>query len=221
MAISKIALQTILARKKAIIFDMDGTMVDNLRFHVDGWVAYLQKIGIEVPYDELYTGLVHRPLSYLSKLLGIDGNSVLMKQIEAEKEIHYRALYQTHIKEIPGLTAFLDELKKRNYKIALATLGNAENVAFTLNHLKVLHYFDAITKREDVAKGKPDPEVFITSLKKLNVQATEALIFEDSEAGVLGAMNAGIDVIGVETSNTSATFAAWGAIASTTNYLFE
>src|SRR5260221_7240673 len=102
--------------------------------------------------------------------------------------------------EIQGLSHFIQKLKEKHIKVALATAANAENRSLILNGLGCHNTFDVIVGDEHIQKGKPDPEIYIKAAEQLHVHPTECLVFEDAPLGVLSAQKAGMKVIGVLTS---------------------
>ncbi len=111
-------------------------------------------------------------------LFGREFTDEKIKEFGDEKEFMYRELYKNHIREISGLTSFLQTLKKQGVKIGLATMSNQENIDFILDSLHIRNYFDVFVAGEEVSKGKPDPEIFNLIVKKLNVENKDCLIFK-------------------------------------------
>jgi HAD superfamily hydrolase (TIGR01509 family) len=182
---------------KGIIFDMDGTLVHNMHFHDEAWLAFFKNHGLDMSHEELAT--VHQGTApeMLRVVFGKDVQDQTIKQYALEKEALYRELFKPHVKAIYGLYDFLDAVKTNGIKTALATMGGKNNIQFLLSELKVLDYFDVILGGEDVSKGKPHPEIFNTALNKLNISNDEAFIFEDSHSGIQAALASNTKTVGI------------------------
>jgi HAD superfamily hydrolase (TIGR01509 family) len=188
---------------KAVLFDMDGTLVDSIPFHKESWISFLKKHDIELDPDQFQSQNRGNIDEMIRKFFGKSISDEKLIALGNEKEVIYRDLYRPHIREIDGLTNFLQTLKNEPITIALATMGDSNNINFILDTIKVQPFFQFITGGHEISKGKPDPEIYELSLKKMNLQNTECVVFEDSTDGVCAAKMAGIKVIGVTTSHTA------------------
>jgi beta-phosphoglucomutase len=188
---------------KGIIFDMDGTLVDNIPFHKEAWVNFLEENGVTLTSGEFqaqnHGTLVEMMARFFPNLTDLS----LLNTKGQEKEAAYRKLYASHIQEINGLTALLEKLKEAGVTMLLATMGDTDNIDFTLGKLGISKYFGHITGGHEVRKGKPDPEIFQRSLFKAGLAAEDCLVVEDSIGGVKAAVQAGIPVVGITTSHSA------------------
>lgn len=187
---------------KAVFFDMDGTLVDSIPFHQEAWLSFLGNHGIHLRPEDFHAqnhGTIHEMIRRFFP--HVDSRE---KRIELgeEKEITFRRIFRPHLKEISGLTPFLEHLKKEKISIHLSTMGDQNNIDFTLDGLGIRHFFDTVTGGHEVLKGKPDPEIFLKSLEKSGVKGENALVFEDSGGGIRSAKAAGLKVIGIATTHT-------------------
>jgi beta-phosphoglucomutase len=194
---------------KALIFDMDGTIVDNIPYHHEAWLNFLQKYGIAIRPEDFAAQNHGTADEMIIRFFGNDLTIEKIKELGYEKEQTYRDLYLHEIKEITGLTALVKSAKRKGIKIALATMGNEDNIDFILEGLDIKKYFDVIVGGNQVKAGKPDPEIFQTILNHLQLQPNECVVFEDSYGGVQSAQSAKIPVVGVLTSNTKEEFHLW------------
>ena len=136
-----------------------------------------------------------------------------------DKEIIFRKIYKGNIKPIKGFLEFIFELKSKDILIGLASNAIRKNVTLTLNELGVYDLFDNIICGDEVSFGKPNPEMFDKTVIGFNLKKDDCIIFEDSIEGVEGAVNAGINVIGVTSSNSSDILNKAGCIASINNFI--
>ena len=188
---------------KAILFDMDGTLVDSIPFHKASWVSFLKKHDIVLDPEQFHAQNHGNIDEMIKRFFGTAISDEKLIELGNEKEVMYRDLYRLHIREIDGLTDFLHALKKQNIQAALATMGDPTNIDFILDSIKVRSFFQCITGGNEILKGKPDPEIYELSLEKMNLKNTDCVVIEDSKDGVLSAKKAGIKVIGITTSHTA------------------
>lgn len=186
---------------KGAIFDMDGVVVDNHKFHFKAWMAFAEKYKFTLNadiYRDQYNGKTNRDLF---KMIFGDISEEQIHLYAAEKEGMYQELYLPHLKAHTGLIEFLDYLQKKKIRIALGTSAPKLNVDFTLDRLKLRQYFEVIVDGHQVSKGKPDPEVYKLCCMKLGLEPQRCVVFEDSLAGLESGKRAGCSIIGVATSH--------------------
>ena len=195
-----------LARYKAVIFDMDGTLVDNIPYHKKAWLQMLHQHGIPMEATDFDAQNHGTGPEMVRRFFGeaLPGDKVLT--LWQEKEEIYRNLYRPHVAPVPGLLPLLAKLRDSDVQIGLATMGIGENINFLLAELGIQEYFTVITRGGEVIKGKPDPEVYIKTLAKLGLSATDCVAVEDSVSGVESAQKAGINVIALTTSGPASDF---------------
>jgi len=190
-------------KPEAVIFDLDGTLIDNNAYHIEAWKVFYKKIGREFTMDE-YTnkmnGRINRDIfNYLfDKELPADD----IEKLTDEKEALYREFYAPHIQPIPGLLVFLQQLKDEGMPTAIATSGFPINIAFMFEHISMKHYFDDIVDATQVTNSKPHPEIFLKAAAAVKADPTKCVAFEDSVAGVRSAKAAGMKVIALTTTHT-------------------
>lgn len=186
----------------AVIFDMDGTMVDNVYYHFLAWQELCRKRGIKLTRQEYNNKLSGRKNNDSLKIVfGSDLSSEEKVKLAEEKETLYRKFYKPHIKEIAGLTKFLKNLKSSGVLCAIATTAPLKNRQFVVKNLSIEKYFDLILGEEDVIRGKPFPDMYLKAAELLKVNPSRCLVFEDSLAGIEAAKSAGSHVIALRTSH--------------------
>lgn len=176
-------------------------MVDNHQYHFKAWMRFSEKYKFELNsqiYRDKFNGKTNADLFKM-----IFGNiSAEQAKIYAdEKEGMYKTLYAVHMKAHTGLLDFLDYLKKQRIKIALGTSAPTENVDFTLDTLRLRHYFEVIVDGPQVSAGKPDPQVYQLCAMKMGLEPKSCVVFEDSLAGLESGERAGCKIVGVATSH--------------------
>jgi beta-phosphoglucomutase len=187
---------------EAMIFDLDGTIIDNNSFHRNAWISYLEKQGRHVSkeeYNRQFNGRTNKDvIEYLFQRKMTD-EEVL--PFALEKEAIYRNIYQPHIQPVPGLLELLADLQDLNIPMAIATSGIQVNIDFMFEHVPVKKYFSAVINSSHIKKGKPDPEIFIKAAEAMNVIPEKCLVFEDAVVGIDAARSAGMKVIAVSTTH--------------------
>lgn len=185
----------------AVIFDMDGVIVDNGDFHYRAWKKFCENNNIafsQEKFRKVFFGRTNEQV--LPVLFGRDLSHEEIQKLGDEKEEIYREIYRPHLTAVPGLVPFLAELKNNKIATAVATSASPENVEFVLNGLGIKHLFDVIIDDSMVSKGKPDPEVYLKSAAKLNMNPQHCVVFEDSLSGTKAAFDAGAKVVALTTS---------------------
>jgi beta-phosphoglucomutase family hydrolase len=188
---------------RAFIFDMDGTLVDNMRHHTEAWRILIEENGFE--FDERKflvetAGQTNREI--IPGVFGAMSNERL-SELALRKEELYRERYLPHRAPVNGLTAFLDAARDLGIKMAVSTAASPANMAFILDGLDLRKYFGAITTAADVERGKPDPEIFLLSAERLGVAPERSIVFEDAFFGFEAAKRAGMISIGLSTVNSA------------------
>lgn len=182
---------------KAAIFDLDGTLVDSM----DVWSKideeYLKSFGLEVP-DNIQKEITHLTLTetakYFKENFGIKDNiNSIIDQWNSMAFYHY----SNNITLKEGALDYLKQLKENNIKIALATSNSVPLLEATLKNNGIYEYFDAITTSEEVKKSKENPDIYLLSAKKLDVDPKDCIVFEDIPQAVKGAKLAGMKVYAI------------------------
>ena len=201
-----------------IFFDMDGTLIDSIPFHQEAWLRFLGNHGIHLRPEDFHAQnhgtLKEMILRFFPHIKSLEKRT----ELGEEKERTFRSIYAPNQQEIAGLSEFLEFLKLKKIGIHLSTMGDQNNIDFTLDGLGIRHYFQTITGGHEVFKGKPDPEIFLKSLEKSGAKAVNSLVFEDSGGGIRAALAAGIPVIGIATSHSKKELLEMGCIASFKNF---
>lgn len=186
---------------KGAIFDMDGVVVDNHQFHFKAWMSFAQKYNFKLNeqiYRDTFNGKTNADLF---KMIFGNISNEQMSSYASEKEGLYQKLYASEMRAHKGLIDFLDFLKREKIKIALGTSAPTQNVDFTLDNLKLRHYFEVIVDGAQVERGKPDPQVYQLCALRLGLDPKDCVVFEDSLAGLESGERAGCRIIGVATSH--------------------
>lgn len=181
---------------KAVIFDMDGLMIDSERVTYEGYVTECKKLGLEME-EEFYIQTLGLPLpAVFTMYYDKYGSSFPMDQVLEKVHQYMDDRFQNEgvpVKE--GLRELLEYIKAHGYKTVLATSSNRDRVDRILGQIKLEQYFDSSICGDEIERGKPNPDVFLKACEKAGVNTDEAVVLEDSEAGIQAAYSAGIPVI--------------------------
>lgn len=181
---------------KAIIFDMDGLMIDSERVTFECYQEILKGMNLTMD-EEFYKTLLGKPLKGIyQRFYDVYGNDFPIEDVI--KDVHSLMAKRFETEGVPiktGLKSLLEYLKENNYKTIVATSSNRDRVDTILSQAQITDYFDDSICGDEVTKGKPNPEVFLKSCQKLGVNVDEAIVLEDSEAGIQASYDAGIKVI--------------------------
>ncbi len=185
------------------VFDMDGVIVDNRKYHVRAWRAFARTHG--VPFDTRHFkdhlfGRVNREI-----FMGLYGHVLPESEVVAwaeEKEALYRSLYKGHVEPARGLVAFLRALAARGIPAAVATAAPRVNLDFALDEAGLRPYFQALVDVSQVRRGKPAPDLYLKAAEAIGVPPARCVAFEDSYPGLESALAANMKVVGVTTTHT-------------------
>ncbi len=196
---------------RGVVFDLDGTLTDNMGLHALAFERFCARHGL--------------PPMTLERRAGFDGKRNRdifphlferaltpgeLRQLSDEKEALYRELSVGRLRPLPGLERLLELLRRRQVPVAVATSSPAENVPHTLGELGLLQEFRHVVRSDEVAHGKPAPDVFLAAVERLGLPPADCLAFEDAPLGVASALAAGLTCVAVTTSFDDAALAEHG-----------
>ncbi|MEM7550291.1 MAG: HAD family phosphatase [Bacteroidota bacterium] len=187
---------------KALLFDMDGVIVDNHKYHFKAWQVFAEKYGFELTeafYKQQMNG--RRMKNCLELVFNRSMTDEEVVSYDHEKEEIYRELYRPELKAHEGLIELLKDAREEGFKLAVATSAPTENVIFTIDGLGIRHFFDSIVDSTQVTQGKPHPEVYLKSAENVETEPSRCIVFEDALRGVEAGKNAGCKVVGVATTH--------------------
>lgn len=188
---------------RAVLWDLDGTLVDSEEYHWLSWRDTMRGEGIELTYERFLASFGQRNDRILGAWLGADIDPERMRRIGDAKETQYRRLAEARgLQPLPGAREWLVALREAGWKQSIASSAPRENVEVMLRVLDLTQYLDAIVSAEDVTRGKPDPQVFLAAAAKLAVPPERCIVVEDAAAGVEGARRGGMKSIGVTKNGT-------------------
>jgi len=196
---------------RAVVFDMDGVLIDSGAHHREAWRAMLVDVGVAPPTD-FWRITIGRPSEEaVELLLGRrlpDGEALRLARL---KHDHYVRLVRRGLLPIAGAPQFVAALARADVPRAVGTSASRYDTERLLSELGLRRHFDVVVTADDVRRGKPDPEVYLQAAEALAVPPDACLVFEDSVVGVHAARTAGMRAIGVTTAHSAAELGAAGA----------
>lgn len=197
------------ASDHALIFDMDGVLIDNTAQQARAFQLLFRELGLDT-----------KALPLLRRLNGMPATNILktvfrhpvpekeLKQYADRREFLYRVLYWEKRKELAGLTKFLEAARAAGFRLGLGTGSGAETIDYIVDHLDLRRHFDVIVGKDDVDRGKPHADTFTVVARKLAVPPERCVVFEDALLGEQAAYKAGMRCIGVSTTLRAEQFQA-------------
>jgi beta-phosphoglucomutase len=182
----------------AVLWDMDGTLVDSEEFHWLSWRDTMATEGVPITRDQFVRTFGQRNDSILPHWLGAGAAAERIQRVGDAKEVEYRRLVrQSGLSPLPGAAEWVRRLHQEKWRQAVASSAPRANLDVVLEVIGLAGYFQAIVSAEDVTRGKPDPQVFLSAAARLGALPSECIVVEDAVAGVEAARRAGMRSIGV------------------------
>jgi beta-phosphoglucomutase family hydrolase len=189
----------------AIIFDMDGVLVDSNPFHLQKWIDLFQAHGI--PFDEqTLPKIVLGPPNEVTfrRYWHRDLSPAQMAELSEELEANFRREIAPHARVFPGVRRFIEECHTQGITMAVASAAIRKNVTFLIAALGLRDYFREILTGNEISHPKPDPEIYLKTAAKLGVEPAACLVFEDSFVGIRAAKQAGMKCVAIASTFTAA-----------------
>lgn len=192
---------------KAFIFDMNGTMINDMSYHTTAWHRVLDRLNAGLTIAETKLQMYGKAEEMFDRVFG-PGKfpEQEMQDIIMQKELLYQDEFRPHLKLIKGLEAFLAHAKSAGIGLAVGTAAPKTNVDYVLDGLDLHAYFPVVIGAEDVKTSKPDPEVFIRCAEMLHATPENCIVFEDSPKGVEAAKNGGMKAIAITSFHPATDF---------------
>ncbi|HVK66970.1 MAG TPA: HAD family phosphatase [Polyangium sp.] len=189
---------------RAAVFDMDGTLVDNMAFHNRAWEIVSERLGVPTKAERFQREFAGKKNEEIfPELLGRAVPPDELARLAEEKEGLYRATYRPHLALTRGADAFLERLRLRGVRLAIATAAPQGNRDFVLDGLRLRERFERVVGAEEVTRGKPAPDIFLRAARRRDPAPAACVVFEDAANGVRAAKAAGMVAVGITTATTA------------------
>ena len=182
----------------ALIFDMDGVLVDSNPFHVQKWIEFLHERGIPYNAEDLPKQVLgSRNDTAFRRFFGRDLREGEIEKLSEDLEARFRAAFRPHAQPLLGLKTLMDECRAEGIPLAVASSAMTKNVDFVVDTLKLRSYFASIVTGDDVSRPKPDPEIYIQAAERLTLAPAKCVAFEDSFVGIESAKRASMKCVAI------------------------
>ena len=180
---------------KGFLFDLNGTMVNDMPYHTQAWHNKIIALGGELTLEEMKHQCYGKNDELLERVF--PGRFTLEEKIKIgnDKEAIYRIEFKPSLKLIDGLAIFLEQAATKKIKMAIGSAAIDENINFVIDNLQIRNHFDAIVSANNVTMSKPHPETFLKCATLLGLDPKDCIVFEDTPKGVECALNAGMKAI--------------------------
>ena len=182
---------------RALIFDLNGTMINDMEYHICAWTYILnEKLKAGLTHEQVKSQMYGKNSELFIRVFG-EGKMTNdeMEYWSMEKEKRYQLSYRPYLKLIDGLDDFLKRAYEAKIPMGIGSAAIPFNIDFVLDHLEIRKYFSAIVSADDVEISKPNPETFLKAARLLKTSPSDCLVFEDAPKGVETARNAGIPCV--------------------------
>ncbi len=204
---------------QAIIFDMDGTMIDSMPWHAQAWVEFARRRRMDVDVPDLMARTTGRNgTECIRELLGREVPQDEADALTREKEDIYRELFGPRFAEVAGFRQFARQVADRGLKVAVGTAGDIHNVHFALSHLQMDVQPLAIVRGDEGLPGKPEPAIFLEAARRIDVPPQHCIVFEDAPFGIEAARRAGMRAVAVCSTHSPAQLAGPHVLAAVRDY---
>jgi HAD superfamily hydrolase (TIGR01509 family) len=190
--------QTGTPKPSAVVFDMDGVLVDSNPFHLTKWVAFLGERGIPFDRDKLPVQIFgQRNDTVLRRFLGEDLSRTESRRMSEELEARFREVFRPHAKPLPGLWSLIDECVNAGIPLGVASSAMRKNVDFVVDALGIAPSLQAVISGDEISRAKPDPEIYLLAAQRLGVDPAGVVAFEDSFVGIQAVRRAGMKCVAI------------------------
>jgi beta-phosphoglucomutase len=188
---------------KAVLFDMDGVLVDSYHAHYQSWLEMAEAEGLSFPEDDFKRTFGCTSRETIAKYWGRDLSDADIAAMDARKEAGFRRIIETEFPAMPGAVELLESLHNDGFRLAVGSSAPPANVDMVLDRMHIRRWFDAVVTGRDVVRGKPDPQVFLTAAERLGVPPIRCAVIEDAPVGIAAANSAGMTSVGFASTGRS------------------
>lgn len=205
---------------KALIFDMNGTMINDMHYHEMAWHDVLvNQLNAPLTIDDVRHQIYGTAAEMFQRVFGTGKfTEEEIATITERKESRYRQEFLPDLKLINGLDRYLDLAKTKRIPMAIGTAAPVANIDFVVDNLRLRHYFPVIVSPGDVQRSKPDPEVFLLAAQRLGINAADCVVFEDAPKGIEAAFRAGMAAVAITSYHTAHELQNENVLFATSDY---
>ena len=183
------------AGRKAFLFDLNGTMIDDMQYHIHAWHRIFNNLGANISLERMKEECYGKNHEVIERILPGRFTYEEKDAMSLAKEREYQKAFRPYLKLLPGLDKFLRDSYEAGIKMAIGSAAIMFNIDFVLDGLNIRKYFQVLVSADDVKKSKPDPETYLKCADALHVDPAHCIVFEDAPKGVESALNAGMKCV--------------------------
>lgn len=202
-------------QKPAFLFDLNGTMIDDMAYHIGAWHRILNELGAGISPERMKEECYGKNDELLERIFPGRFSAAEKKAMSLEKEKQYQQAFLPQLRLLPGLDRFLGDAYASGIPMAIGSAAIRFNIDFVLDNLGIRHYFSALVSADDVRLSKPDPETFIRCAEKLGAEPARCIVFEDAPKGVEAARRAGMQAVVITTLHSHEEFSGFDNVLFT------
>lgn len=193
---------------KAFLFDLNGTVIDDMHFHNQAWYDILvHDLKAELTWEQVKKEMYGKNAEVMVRIFGPDRFSLdEMDKLSLEKERRYQLAYKPELRLIKGLEQFLAKTAAQHIKMAIGSAAIPFNIDFVLDNLNLRNYFPVVVSADDVVLSKPHPETFLKCAELIGASPADCIVFEDAPKGVEAAKNAGMKAVVIMSAHEAVDF---------------
>jgi beta-phosphoglucomutase len=199
---------------KAFLFDLNGTMINDMEYHINAWHKIFNNLGAEISLQRMKEECYGKNNEVIERILPGRFTEKEKNEMSYEKEKTYQKEFKPHLQLIAGLDVFLEKAYAKGIKMAIGSAAIMFNIDFVIDGLDIRNYFSSLISADDVTHSKPHPETFLKCAEALGVRPDECIVFEDAPKGVEAAKNAGMQTIVILNVHKKEEFAPYDNIIS-------
>ncbi|MFT3680241.1 MAG: HAD family phosphatase [Ferruginibacter sp.] len=185
--------------RRAFLFDLNGTMIDDMHYHIKAWHRIMNDNGAGISIERMKEECYGKNEEVIERILPGKFTYEEKSRMGYAKEEQYQREFRPYLQLLPGLQDFLKNAKQHDIKMAIGTAAIMFNVDFVLDGLNIRSFFDALISADEVKKSKPDPETYLLCAEKLKIAPADCIVFEDAPKGIESALNAGMKCVALTT----------------------
>ena len=194
---------------KGFLFDMNGTMIDDMEYHIVAWHRILNDLGASISLERMKEECYGKNHELLERIFPGRFAEAEKERMSIEKEKQYQKEFKPNLKLNRGLEDYLRWAHDHGIKNAIGSAAIQFNIDFVLDGLNIRHFIDAVVCADDVSESKPHPETFLKCAEALDIAPSACLVFEDAPKGVESALNAGMDCVVITTMHKKEEFVGY------------
>lgn len=192
---------------KALLFDLDGTLIDSMRHHHSAWVEWHARRGLKIDADSFFVSTAGRSNDEILEDMLPGTSAAEIAVLVDEKETLYRAFAAPSLALIAGAKVFVQRAKAAGLRLAVCTASTPQNMALAFQRFGIDGWVDTVVSPADGLRGKPHPDIFLEAARRLGIAPEHCVVYEDAPLGVEGARRAGMQAVALTTTLPASAFA--------------